>query len=169
MSGFLKRNEARIKENLNADDAELDKYWEPLNVSTAGDGTDSSTNNQNNKNGAGGRSGAAVQAFASARSALRFVSLAQGAAARVVRREKASIESLARTHAKDPDGWKAGVASFYDKHADFVAEALQISRGSARAYAAEQRDALRDGVGVMESWDYTAVETLAVLAMGEAA
>ncbi len=96
------------------------------------------------------------------------------AAARIVRREIAALKGssgklgLALRYASDPDGWRAAVSDYYEKHALTVADMLHITEEQARAYAGGQRDAvLADGVSAIETWEQTVPPKLAALAYGE--
>ena len=155
MSGFLKRNEARMKENLEIDDTELNKYIMAMNMGQVdGSSGDKSTANAKKLQLIGGREG------------YRMVVLAQEAAGRIVRRERAEVEKLAKRHANDASAWQDGLRAFYANHATFIAETLCIRTERALAYAEAQGQALADkGVEVMADWDWTAVESLAVEAL----
>jgi HK97 family phage portal protein len=101
---------------------------------------------------------------------------AEDAAGRVVRREIAAIRGvkgsvgLAARYAKDPAGWRAEVADFYDQHVAHVADVMHVGLELARAYAVGQRDALlAGGVAVVETWEARVVPQLVALALGEEA
>ncbi len=93
----------------------------------------------------------------------RYANLLAG---RVVRRELAALRDT-RTRAKfarDPEGWRAWLATYYDKHAEYVVEALTLDDNLARGYAASQRDAvLAGGVKATEDWIETVVPRLAAM------
>lgn len=160
MSGFLRRNEARIKENL--DPAEgLDEFWTPMNMAQV----DSSA----------GRTGEArasnlvefSRGLRSGREGFLLVRLAQETAGRCVRREKAEIEKLARQHASDGAAWQRSLAAFYREHAAFLREALHLEPIQAERWAAARAKHLFErGVAAVEEMDYEAVAELAVLALG---
>ena len=61
------------------------------------------------------------------------------AALRVLRRERAAVEKLAKKYAtaEDQPKWKAGLQEFYGDHAGFVADTMRIPITVARAYAAQ--------------------------------
>lgn len=105
------------------------------------------------------------------RSAWQF---ATDAAARVVRREVATIKGsngsrgAAVRFAGDSAAWRAWVEDFYEKHAAHVAAALHMPEPRARAYAAQQREALlAGGLATVELWEETVTPRLAALALGE--
>jgi HK97 family phage portal protein len=94
-------------------------------------------------------------------------------AERTVRREVLSIKGskgapgAAQRFASKPDAWKAWAASYYEKHAVFVASLGRMTEATAREYCQGQRDALlAGGVGVVETWEETAVPRLASLILG---
>jgi HK97 family phage portal protein len=60
-------------------------------------------------------------------------------ALRVLRRERAAVEKLAKkfASAEDQPKWKAGLQEFYGEHAGFVADTMRIPIAVARAYAAQ--------------------------------
>jgi HK97 family phage portal protein len=90
------------------------------------------------------------------------------AGARVVRRELAALRDRAPLAARDQEGWKAWLASYYDRHVAHVAEALHVEDGPARRYAENQRDAvLAGGLAVCEKWEETVPYRLAAMAFGE--
>lgn len=156
MSGFLRRNEARIKENLAPADG-LDEFWEPMNMAAV-DGA------------SGGREDRKARPFLSAvtagREAYRMVLLAREAAGRLVRQEQAAVRRLADRHASDPDGWARGLEAFYTDHAGRIAETLVVSTACASRYAERQQVVLRQcGVAACDVWEYEAVEALAVMAL----
>lgn len=90
------------------------------------------------------------------------------ASARVVRRELAAIRDRAPLAARDPEGWREWVATYYGRHAAHVAEALHLDEATARAYAERQRDALlTEGLAQCETWHETIPYRLASLAYGD--
>jgi HK97 family phage portal protein len=158
MSGFLKRNEARLKENLDADDPELNKYIMALNMGQV-DGA------------AGASEGAKVLEFkrqmAIGRDGYQMVMLANEAAGRVIRKEKAEIERLARKNASNAEGWQADIRAFYKNHVGYVAETMRIPVDRAELYAETQGQRLANkGVAVMSDWDWASVDVLALEALG---
>ena len=120
LDGWLTRNEARIRENLEPLPG-LDKPLVPLNMGPAG--------------------GAALS------TGDRAMDLALAAAERILRKEAAAIQKAAENIGEDRAEWARWAADFYRKHASFVAEALAISAGAAAQYAqrCEERIA-RDGL-----------------------
>jgi len=106
-----------------------------------------------------------------ARAALRATLLVHDNAIRVLRRERAAVEKLAKKHAADADGWAAGLRDFYQEHAAFVAQTMRISIQQARGVAAAHGADLeaRGFVVFDESWERTQAEELAALALEESA
>jgi len=106
-----------------------------------------------------------------ARAALRATLLAHDAALRVIRRERAAVEKLAKKHAADGAGWAAALDEFYTEHTAFMAQTLRIATDQARAIADAHRAALvAKGLAVLDdAWERIAAEDLAALALDEAA
>lgn len=95
--------------------------------------------------------------------------LAVNMAARVVRRELAAMSDPRRIKlaAADPKRWAGFVSDWYQAHAVHVSEAMALPAEEARAYADGQRDALlAGGLGVLATWEDTAVPRLADLVLG---
>jgi HK97 family phage portal protein len=93
--------------------------------------------------------------------------LAQSAAAQVVRREVAAIRDKAPKLARQPEQWGAWVGSYYERHADHVSKALNLSDIAARNYCADQSSALlTHGVAVVESWEKEVVPRLVAAVLG---
>jgi hypothetical protein len=154
MSGFLRRNEARIKENLDPADG-LDEFLTPLNMN------DGSTTNQLT-DPATSRSSSDGPTYERYRASV----LAAEAAGRIVRRERAAIEKLAKQHADDPDAWEQGIRAFYVDHAGFITETLRVPSDAAREYCGRQGCALlKAGVSALDALDFRATEDLALLAL----
>lgn len=160
MSGFLRRNEARIKENLDPADG-LDDFWQPMSIASV----DQSA----------GRSGddRAAQLFAFAqgmragREGFLLIRLVQETAGRLVRREKGEIEKLARQHANDGAGWMDGVRRFYREFSRLLQEQLRLEPVIADEWSARRARMLLDrGVSAVDELDYEAIAELAVLALG---
>ncbi|MGE3511183.1 MAG: phage portal protein [Vicinamibacterales bacterium] len=133
-AGWLTRNEAREKENLNPLPG-LDEPLQPLNMGTPGQ----------------------------LRQARAIV---HAAADRVVRKEVASLRSLAEKCAHKPAEWEAAVTAFYGKHERFVQQALQLTDASSRGYVIGQKAHLMsEGLQVLEAWPETAAPMLAGMAL----
>ena len=120
LDGWLTRNEARIKENLEPLPG-LDTPLVPLNMGPAGAAPLSTGD--------------------------RAMDLALAAAERILRKEGAAIAKAQEHLGEDLAGWARWAAEFYGKHAGFVAEAMAIPQATAMQYAkrCEERIA-RDGV-----------------------
>lgn len=137
--GVLSQNEIRRMENLNSIPGG-DTYFVPLNMVPVG------------------------------QTALvdRTRALARGAAARVARKEMEQISANAAKLANDPASWREWVLSFYAKHAQFVADALQLDPVTAQEYTDRRRDGLLAmGMENMAIWQSTLVPALVALAMGD--
>lgn len=120
-NGWMTRNEARIKENLNPIEG-LDEPLVPLNMGTgnpppAGQGQP------------GGQPPSKQQ---------RGASLAKAAVERVLRREAGAVSKAQQKYVKEPKAYQAWAQAFYAEHATFVAEALAIPHLIAAAYCAER-------------------------------
>lgn len=96
--------------------------------------------------------------------------LAHESALRAVHREIVAVRGGggrvggAVKYAGDPAAWKRWASEFYERHAEFLVEALHLSEEQANRYAAHQRDALVDGgVTVIETWETEAAARLAAL------
>jgi hypothetical protein len=94
------------------------------------------------------------------------------AATRCVRREVAAIRGsnggmgAALKLARDGKRWRAWVAEFYEKHADYVMEALRMPEDVAKAYCESQAAALIEkGAPSAERWEIEVAPRLAALAM----
>ena len=154
---WMTPNEVRVEQDLNpiAGGDELC----PWNTTTAAiDGAE------------GGRMAHEARAIGSgrtARAALRSTLIVHDNAVRVLRRERAAVEKLAKKHASDADGWAAGLRDFYADHATFISQTMRISIVQARAIAASHGGDLEaHGVVVMDdSWERTHAEDLAALAL----
>ena len=82
------------------------------------------------------------------------------AVARLVRREVLAVagapgrKGLAERFAKDPTGFAAEVRAFYERHAEILAEELELPLAVALAYCAEQERALLSaGLSVLDKWE----------------
>lgn len=185
LDGWMSRNEARQRENMNPEDG-LDDFWEPLNVRDADDplplpakpGAASAPEDDSEAGAharirrleAGQRVDRPAAMVSEARHGVRATILAIEAASRVVRKEVAAVAKGAKDHAKDPDAWAAFLVTFYEGHARFVAEALHLPASISRAYCARQGLLLRDqGIGVLEDFEATAAPELATWALEGAA
>jgi HK97 family phage portal protein len=160
MSGFLRRNEARIKEDLDPADG-LDEFWTPMNMAQV----------DNSAGQPGSDRAAKLFGFShglrSGREGFLLVRLVQEAAARCVRREKAEVERLARQHATDGGAWAAGLRKFYAEHAQYLASTLHLEPVLAESWASKRSRTLLDqGVAAVEAMDYASVAELAVMALG---
>jgi HK97 family phage portal protein len=86
-------------------------------------------------------------------------------AARLVRKEVAALQSLAKRYAADPSGWAAQLRTFYSRHVDLLVEDLGLDRDLAEAYAKRQEIAARASVAAIEAWEATCPSWLADLVM----
>lgn len=109
--GWMTRAEVRARENLNPLEG-LDAPLTPLNMTTA--------------------------AAPSPAAAGYLRVLVRDAAARVVRKETATLARLAERTGGHGADWEAGVREFYREHADFVARLLRIPDEAAERYAARR-------------------------------
>lgn len=94
--------------------------------------------------------------------------LAEDAAARIVRKEIVAVRKNAQRLADRPEDWHAWLLAFYDEIAAEVVKTLHVSEADAERYAAEQRDALSyHGLTIMEAWEPQRAYDLAALMLGE--
>lgn len=157
---WMNPNEVRLRENLNPY-AGGEEYC-PWNTASAAD------------NGSAARSGKsdgppqdeARRVGGGVSAGVRASLLAFETGQRIARKEIAAVTKLAKQHANDPEAWKAGLQSFYQEHAGFIAETLHVSLPAARDYVAEHGLALaQQGIGIMESWPETVAHELAAWAL----
>lgn len=173
LAGWMTRNEAREKENMDPGPEELDEFWQPTNIGVAGDtdedeDDDGATPNRRNRATAPRRNSAQV----AARFGVRATLMALEVAGRLVRKEVTLVEKAAKKYAQDGAGWSAWIQQFYgsDEYAREVASTLKIPLNVAREYAARQGLALAQstvGVSIVESWPDTIAPDLAALALGD--
>ena len=156
MTGWMTRNEARAREDMNAIDG-LDKPLAPLNMTT-------------------GNPPAAPAALLPAAGmneeppeppiAPRLRRIAEESARNMARKEIDACQRAARKFAGDAAGWSAWVRSFYAKHAELVAERLALGADAARLYCDGQAEALIEGgLSAAEGWETEAAARLVELAL----
>ncbi len=145
MGGFLLRNEAREKEDLNPIDG-LDEPLAPLNMTQGtppsspprrqggGDETTQGTHPSPSPLRQGGGDGA-TQGDGDGR---HYQALLRESAARVVRKEIVALTKAARRAGDDFAAWEREVREFYADHAEFCAQTLQMPRAVAQEYVASQ-------------------------------
>ena len=142
--GWLTRNEARIRENLDPLDG-LDKPLQPLNMAPADAAAESAASDSADSNATpAGEDGAAPT---DQTDQARLCNLEASIVARIVRKEVAAV----RKARERTEGAEAGIREFYVKHIDYVAEALAVSRETARDYCEHQAAgalAGREDIGV---------------------
>lgn len=146
--GWLSVNEIRRAENMEPI-AGGDVYLQPLNMAPAGD--------------KGGSSGAAM---------LHYRQLAEESAARLVRRELATLGKLYERHGQDRVAWAKAVINFYHDHAELVASSLRMSIAQATTYCNEGASRLLtiqpdETSAELTSWATERVVSLAKLAIVE--
>jgi HK97 family phage portal protein len=197
--GFLSRNEVRSRENLNPDPA-LDRFLVPMNMSVIGErdmakateavgalvraGYDPDDAREviglppmehlglppvtvQSAKGTGAIEPGSAESRSSKATAEMY---AREAAARVVRKENATLSKAAVRFADDGEGWTLAVADFYEEHAAFVAKVMVVPDALALAYTDTQMAAvLSSGVGILEQTEEQRIDELAALAVGETA
>lgn len=90
----------------------------------------------------------------------------EDAAGRAVRREVAAMSRIAEKHGDDEVAFNQAAVEFYDRHADYVADALHLPAGEARRYAQSKVKALReDGITAAAAWETEDIHRLTELAM----
>lgn len=144
--GIYTRNEVRAFEDINPLDG-LDEPLTPLNMQQ-------------------GTGDTPPPASAAGGFSLRAQAILQATAARLGRREVATMQKAAERHAANPDAWRKAVTTFYDKFAGDVASSLAVDTPSAAAFcAARATRLLATGAGLLEHWDHA--EGAALAAIGE--
>lgn len=106
------------------------------------------------------------------RSSDRAEAIVQQSAARLLRKEIATIQKLAVKHAADADAFAEAVTEFYVKHVGLVEETLQIAHRAASEYCATQSAQViaGDWVAAVELWKLESYAAgLAGLALEDAA
>lgn len=146
-------SEARVMEDMSPDE-ELDR----LSALDHRPGSSSSRDGANN----------GEKALAAGRGCtVRAVLATHDSALRVLRRERVAVEKIAKKHASSAEGWRRELKSFYEEHANFVAETMRIPTDVARAYAAQHGEQL-ETLGMpawTEHWEKLEAEDLVELAM----
>jgi len=142
MTGWKSRNEARAFENMNPVEG-LDGFLAPQNMALVDENGDITPINQS--------SGPPPPMNDRAKRDVTEL-LAYDAARRVVVREVRMVRDAAKRTASDAEGFDSWLASFYDQHAEYVAEALHIDGEAARAYCERQRQAASD-LKAVEQWE----------------
>lgn len=131
-AGWLMRNEARARENLNPIDG-LDVPLAPLNLAPPSDSN-----------------GRPPEALAMAG---RAQELALAAADRVIRKETLVVGKNAWKLEGDPPTFEVWADQFFGAHGAYVAEIMQVSPGVGAAWAAARREDLRDnGLEATADW-----------------
>lgn len=134
--GILTRNEVRALENRNP----LEGLDDPLTPKNMGTGAEDSGQ---------GRASAIVLEVA----------------ARLVRKEIAGVQALARRHAGDAGVWRKQLAQFYQGHADLLRQALKLEGWLADAYAARQCAEAESDLSAIAKWQEARPRELATLAL----
>lgn len=152
-------SEIRVKEGLNPDrelDAIAEKRYRPADPK----GSTPASDEADEEPRAIGRS-------MSPRASYAYHMLLHDAAVRVLRRERAAVEKLAKKHPSHVEAWHAGLRDFFTEHAGFVAETLRIDVRQARAYCAQHGTELEaHGVVVYdEQWERREADELVGLAL----
>ena len=138
--GWMTRAEVRARENLNPIDG-LDVPLTPLNMQQGG----------RRANDPVPSSGAVV-------SHLRL--MVRDAAARVVRKETATLGKLAE-RTGGGDEWRVGVHQFYAEHAEFVARLLRVSDTSAEHYCQSRAEHfIETGPLALDTFETSTIESL---------
>lgn len=149
-TGTFTRNEIRRKENANRLDG-LDEPLTPANIT-----------------GKPAPEPAPKAPPAAPAGPSRGRAIAQSAAARLIRKELASLQKAAVKTATNSDQWAIWVTEFYAKHAAIVADTLQVSQADAEVYCAGQAQQVIDGLAGCNEWESDAyVARVAEWALGE--
>jgi len=125
LTGWMTPEEVRIKENMNPepDNGEL---LRPLNMTTQQGAPQNTVGPQRQaaQLGDGGQPNATAMSYLQV--------LVRDGAARVVRKEVASLTALSKRTSGEE--WRAGVRDFYREHAEFVERILRIPAATAQRY-----------------------------------
>lgn len=136
VAGWMTRNEARVKENMDPLDG-LDEPLEPLNMAAAGsDQTGAPADQTDAQNQARAPQQDERIRTAEDRAAL----FARAAAERVIRKEVAAIGKLCSRD--EPQPLADAIGTFYARHANYVAEVMLCSIDDAASWCNAQRDEL---------------------------
>lgn len=157
-TGTFVRNEVRRKENMKALPG-LDTPLDPAHL----------TGNQNTGKPPAGQT--PKPAPKKADPSDKATAIVQQSAARLLRKEIAAVQKMAVRHAADQDAFAGAVTEFYAKHAELVADTLQMASAEADGYCAGQSAQVLDNwIAALELWnsDHYAAG-LAALALEEAA
>ena len=155
MSGFMNRNEARAKENLNRGGEELDTFLQPLNMAAAGAAPEPEPE-------------PVEQVEQPNEPDPRVARLVRSASERLARKESAAVEGsgkklgAAKRFADNPEKWGEWLAKFYGGLAEEVADSLGVTEQAALAYCMAQRARL--GHGVPDGFQESSVASLMVTA-----
>lgn len=153
-AGFLTRNEAREKEDLNP----LDGLDEPLTQLNMGGGE----TRGNGDTETGGRGDTETRGNGG-----HYRALLEESAGRVVRKEIMALTKAVRRCGDDYDAFAAEVREFYGTHAQFVAQTLRMPFEPAQGYVDRQLEAaLGFGVPAMMLDEDRCVVRLCALAGG---
>lgn len=128
LSGWMNRNEARVREDMNRGPEELDEFWQPRNIGEAGEEPEGGAMAPRDRNQAH------LRAIA-ARSAERLVQIEIDA----IQGKPGQLGAASR-FADDPEGWGDYLDRFYERHAALVSEDLRVPIDVARQYCGTQRE-----------------------------
>lgn len=156
--GWMTRAEVRKRENLNPIDG-LDEPLTPLNMTTDTNGKQTVEYAPPGRKTAEPSPGAA--------SYLRV--LVRDAAARVVRKEQASLAKLAERTGGKGDEWRSGVRAFYVEHAEFVSRVLRVPDEVGERYAGARAARLIEaGPAALDDFDTSTIADLTETALAKA-
>lgn len=167
-AGWLVRNEARIRENLDPLPG-LDEPLQPLNMVPA-DKTPAKPE-PDKPQPAQDSDGDEPDGDDEAKARLNALELA--GAGRVVRKEVVAMRKAHERYLGQPEAWRAAVRSFYQGHVDFVVATLLCATETAAAWCERQAAALAAATDeelqtrepriatVLEAWDTSAAAELA--------
>ena len=96
------------------------------------------------------------------------LALARDTAARMARKESASIQRAAEKYAGDPAGWAVWLTEFYDGFRADLMEVCKLKPHVALTYTLAQRDELLAiGAGAVDGWEQDRKEKLVSLMVGD--
>lgn len=86
-------------------------------------------------------------------------------AGRLVRKEIAALQSLAKRYAADAPGWAEQLQAFYARHEEMLVAELELDPLMAAAYVARQKEEAGRNLAAIEGWESTRPAELALMAL----
>lgn len=148
-AAIISADEARAVEDMNKRGGRADELVEPQNITGKPDAP------PDNSQAAAETQPApivAIEPEPDPRIA-RAEALARASAARLIRKEIASVQGAAKRHAKNAAAFAAAVREFYAEHAELVEQTLQVDRQTADLYCVARAESVRvHGLSIIADW-----------------